>query len=145
MTDKSIRVVEIERTSAKRYAARNARGGVIQIGTGDGDTFTPVELFLAAIGACTGIDVDVVTSRRAEPSVFRIRVTGDKIRDEAGLNRMENLEVGFTITFPEGEGGDAARAVLPRTVKISHDRLCTVSQTVERGTPVAVSVASAVA
>jgi putative redox protein len=145
MSGKSIRVVEIERTSTKRYAARNTRGGVIQIGSGDGDTFTPVELLLAAIGACTGIDVDVVTSRRAEPSVFRIRVTGDKIRDEAGVNRLENLEVGFTVSFPEGEAGDAAREVLPRTVRISHDRLCTVSQTVERGTPVAVTLASAVA
>ena len=135
MTDESIRVVDIERTGARHYAARNARGGVIQIGSGDGDTFTPVELFLAAIGACGGIDVDSITSKRAEPSVFRIRVTGDKIRDEAG-NRMVNLAVEFTVAFPEGEAGDAARAVLDRSVQMSHDRLCTVSRTVEVGTPV---------
>ena len=141
MSEKSIRVVDIERTSAGRYAARNARGGVIEIGTGEGSSFTPVELFLAAIGACTAIDVDLITSRRAEPSVFLVRVTGDKIRDEAGANRMENLEVGFTVTFPEGEAGDAARAALPRSVRMSHDRLCTVSRTVERGTPVAIAVA----
>ena len=140
MTEKSIRVVDIERTSAGRYAARNARGAVIEIG-GEGDSFTPVELFLAAIGTCTAIDVDLITGRRAEPSVFLVRVTGDKIRDEAGLNRMENLEVRFAVTFPEGEAGDAARAALPRSVQISHDRLCTVSRTVERGTPVAIAIA----
>jgi len=143
MSDESIRVVEIERTGTRRYAARNSRGGIIQISSGEGDTFTPVELFLAAIGACTGIDVDLITSKRAEPNVFRVRVTGDKIRDEAGINRMENLEVAFTVAFPDGEAGDAARAVLDRSIRMSHDRLCTVSRTVERGTPVAIAVTSA--
>ena len=143
MSDESIRVVEIERTGARHYAARNTRGGVIQIGSGEGDTFTPVELFLAAIGACTGIDVDLITSKRSEPTVFRVRVTGTKIRDDAGVNRMENLEVAFTVAFPEGEAGDAARAVLDRSVRMSHDRLCTVSQTVERGTEVAIAINSA--
>jgi uncharacterized OsmC-like protein len=139
MSDESFRVVDIERTSAQHYAARNARGGVIQIGSGAGDTFTPVELFLAAIGACSAIDVDAITSRRAEPGVFRVRVTGDKIRDGAG-NRMENLAVEFTVAFPDGEAGDAARAMLDRSVQMSHDRLCTVSRTVEVGTPVAARI-----
>jgi len=44
--------------------------------------------------------------------------------------------VTFRITFPEGEGGDKARALLPDAVKKSHERLCTVSRTVEQGTPV---------
>lgn len=43
----------------------------------------------------------------------------------------------FQVRFPEGEAGDAARAVLPEMVTRSHDRLCTVTRTVERGTPVA--------
>jgi uncharacterized OsmC-like protein len=47
-----------------------------------------------------------------------------------------NLVVEFAITFPEGEAGDKARETLPRAVKMSHDRLCTVSRTVELGTPV---------
>ena len=38
--------------------------------------------------------------------------------------------------FPHGEADDAARAVLPEAVRRSHDRLCTVSRTVELGTPV---------
>jgi putative redox protein len=40
------------------------------------------------------------------------------------------------VRFPEGEAGDAARTVLPRTVALSHDKHCTVSRTVERGTPI---------
>jgi uncharacterized OsmC-like protein len=45
------------------------------------------------------------------------------------------------VSFPEGAEGDAARAILPRAVKLSHDRLCTVSRTVEIGTPVKSTVA----
>jgi putative redox protein len=41
----------------------------------------------------------------------------------------------------EGEGADKARALLPEAVRLSHDRLCTVSNTVRRGTPVKMAVA----
>jgi uncharacterized OsmC-like protein len=140
MTDDTVRSVDIERTSIGRYVARNVRGGSITMGTGEEDSFTPVELLLAAIGGCTAIDVDLITSRRAEPSEFVVKVTGDKIRDEAGGNRMDNLRVEFTVTFPDGEAGDAARQALPRSVQMSHDRLCTVSRTVELGTPVSIAI-----
>jgi putative redox protein len=139
VADNTLRSVVVERTSAGRYAVRNVRGGSMTIGTGEDADFTPVELLLAAIGGCTGADVDAITSRRAEPDQFIVRVSGDKVRDAAG-NRLENLTVEFTVRFPDGPAGDAAREVLPSAVQKSHDRICTVTRTVERGTPVSVSV-----
>lgn len=136
MSDDSLRTVEIERTGVGRYVLRNARGGSVSIGTGQDSDFTPVELLLAALGGCAAVDVDLVTSRRAEPDEFRVTVTGDKIRDEAGVNRMRNLRVEFVVTFPGGTEGDAAREALPRIIRLSRERLCTVSRTVESGTPV---------
>ena len=133
----SLRQVHFERIANSSYRVHNARGGSITVGSGGADTdFTPVELLLAAIGTCSAIDVDIVVSRRAEPTEFSAVVRGDKIRDAEEGNRMENLAVEFTIRFPEGEDGDKAREALPRSVKMSHDRLCTVSRTVELGTPV---------
>ncbi len=140
MTDDTLRSVDIERSSVGRYVVRNVRGGSIPVGSGEDDSFTPVELLLAAIGGCTAIDVDLITTRRAEPTRFAVRVTGDKIRGEDG-NRMENLLVVFDIAFPDGDPGDAARDMLPRAIQRSHDRICTVSRTVELGTPVSVTVA----
>jgi putative redox protein len=137
MTKDNARSVEIERTSVGAYDVRNVRGGTISLGTGDDDRFTPVELLLAALGGCSGIDVDLVVSRRAEPARFVVRVRGDKIRDESGENRLENLEVEFDVELPAGTDGDRARAIVPRLIQQSHDRLCTVTRTVERGTPVA--------
>jgi putative redox protein len=129
------RNVTITRSSAGRYTAVNGRGGTLEFGTGDVDDFTPVELLLAAIGGCTAVDVDIFTTRRAEPESFVVEVGGNKVRDEDG-NRMEELSVTFRLKFPEGEGGNAARALVPEAVKRSHDRLCTVSRTLELGTPV---------
>jgi len=44
------------------------------------------------------------------------------------------------VRFPEGDGGDAAREMLPKLVKRSHDEWCTVSRTVELGTKVTATV-----
>jgi uncharacterized OsmC-like protein len=140
MTEGTKRSVDIERASVGRYVVHNVRGGTITVGGGDDDTFTPVELLLAAIGTCTAIDVDLITSRRAEPTEFSVEVTGDKIRDAAAGNRIQNLRVEFTVTFPEGEAGDAAREALPSAVRRSHDRICTVSRTVQLGTPVSTEI-----
>ena len=141
MSADTFRSVDIERTSLGNYVVRNVRGGSLSMGTGEDGSFTPVELLLAAIGGCTSIDVDHITSRRAEPTRFSVKVTGDKVRDEAGGNRMQNLMVEFTVTFPADADGDRAREALPRSLQQSHDRLCTVSRTVESGTPVSIVVA----
>ncbi len=141
MTDGSARSVEITRLELGRYEAVNPRGGTLRFGSGEGgdDEFTPVELLLTAIAGCTAADVDYITVKRAEPTTFEVHARGTKVRDETG-NRMEDIVVRLEIRVPDGEEGDAARAVLPSAVQRSHDRLCTVSRTVERGTPVAVEV-----
>jgi uncharacterized OsmC-like protein len=134
--DKGHRQVIIDRLRTSHYTVTNERGGSISVGDGSDDSFTPVELLLTAIGGCTAIDVDMLTARRAEPDSFQIAVEGTKIRDEQHANRMTDITVTFKITFPDGEDGDKARAVLPDAVKVSHDRLCTVSRTIEIGTPI---------
>jgi len=136
MADDTLRSVTLQRTSLGQYEVHNARGGTITIGVGDGSDFTPVELLLAALGGCTGADVDYITSKRAQPDSFSVHVTGDKVRDETGGNRLVNLAIELRVTFPEGTAGDTAREALPRAARMSHDRLCTVSRTVELGTPV---------
>jgi putative redox protein len=134
-TEDTHRQVSIERVANSRYAVTNARGGQITVATGDGPEFTPVELLMIAIGACTAVDVDILTSRRAEPESFQVTVDAEKVRDAQG-NRLTDIVVTFRVGFPDGQDGDKARAILPEAVQMSHDRLCTVSRTVELGTPI---------
>jgi uncharacterized OsmC-like protein len=135
-SDSAHRGVRLKRVANSRYVATNDRGGEMTIGTGDGTDFTPVDLLLAGIGGCTAVDVDILTSRRAEPDAFEVLVDAEKVRDAAG-NHLTDIVMTFRIRFPDGEQGDKARALLPDAVKKSHDRLCTVSRTVELGTPIA--------
>ena len=146
MTENTLRSVTVERTGTGQFTATNPRGGTISFGTGsasDGETdFTPVELLLAALGGCTAVDVDIATARHSEPTEFTVTVTGNKVGDELG-NRLTDLAVAFSVAFPDDEAGARARAILPRAVKVSHDKLCTVSRTVETGTPVTATVKEA--
>jgi putative redox protein len=132
------RSVSLTRIEKGLYEVRNSRGGVIRCG-GGGDTedFTPVELFLTAMAACGGSDVDWMTSRLAEPEVYELAAEGVKKKDDRG-NYLDDIVITFRARFPEGEDGDRARARFPDAMARSHDRLCTVTQTVTRGMPVEV-------
>jgi uncharacterized OsmC-like protein len=140
--DDTWRGVEVDRTSPGRYVARNVRGGELVVSSQDDADFTPVELLLVALAGCGAVNVDELTSRRAEPEVFHVSAEGHKIRDEGG-GHLVDLSVTFTLRFPEGADGDRAREFLPRAVQQTHDRICTVSRTVELGEPVEYSVVEA--
>lgn len=142
MADDGHRRVTLERLSTGVYQATNPAGAELTFGSADHTRFSPVELLLAAIGGCSAVDVDVVTGRRAEPERFEVVVEADKIRDDDG-NVLRDLRLTFRVAFPSGPEGDQAREVLPRAVRTSHDRTCTVSRTIEAGTPVRVHIAGA--
>lgn len=137
------RRIDLTRLALGSYEISNARGGTITIGDGTSDDFTPVELLLAALAGCSSVDVDHITSRRAEPESFTVVAEGVKASTPESGNHMRDLEITFRVGFPEGEGGDAAREAFPRSVAQSRDRLCTVSRTVQLGAPVAMTAEDA--
>ena len=136
------RGIDVTRTGAGRFEATNQRGGVLPIGDGDDGDFTPVELLLAALAGCAAVNVEAITTRRATPTSFLVSGEGHKIRDDTG-NHMVDLLVSVDITFPEGPDGDRAREMLPRAVRQTHERICTVSRTVALGEPVEYAVVEA--
>lgn len=128
----TLRSVELTRTGPMTLDARNVRGGVLSVGSGDSEDFTPVELLLVALGACGAVDLEHITGKRADPDRFDVHVEGHKVRDENG-NHMVGLTVLFNVEFPPGEAGDRARGAVPRALRQVQDRLCTVGRTVQLG------------
>lgn len=128
----TLRSVDLVMMGAHRFKATNRRGGVLPIGPGEDPDFTPIELLLAALAGCGAIDLELVTAKRAPFEEFSARATGHKVRDEQG-NHLVQLKVTFDVTFPAGEEGDAARAVVPRTLQQIEERLCSVGRTVSLG------------
>ena len=99
-----------------------------------------VKRFMAALESGDGVTACSLLTKRAEAESGQIRSSGHKVRDEAG-NHLVDLEVVFDLRYPEGAEGDAARAALPMALQRSNDRLCTVSRTVQIGTPVRATLA----
>ena len=131
----ALRRIDLTKIGEGRYKATNARGGVLPVGSGDDPDFTPVELLLAALAGCSAIDVDLITGKRAAATAFDVRAEGEKVRDEQG-NHLVDLRLTFEVRFPDGDDGDRAREVLPRSIAQSRDRLCTVGRTVQLGGPI---------
>jgi uncharacterized OsmC-like protein len=132
--DPDRRVVRMRRLDTGVYEATNSRGGTLRFGSKAGADFTPVELLLAALGGCSAVDIDVVTGRRALPSQFDVMVAATVVKDDG--NRLSDVEVRFELAFPPGAGGDAAATVAPKAARVSHERTCTVSRSLELPTPV---------
>ncbi len=133
--DPTFRYVDLTRMGKERYLATNRRGGVLPIGSGDDPDFSPVELLLAALAGCAAVDIDLITGKRVDATTFEMRTTGHKVRDENG-SHLVDLLIHLDVRFPEGEAGDHARAMLPRAIQQTRDRLCTVGRTVALGEPV---------
>ena len=142
MSEDTARRVDLVRTGPLRLRATNSRGTTLDIGSGDDAEFTPVELLLVALAGCSAIDVDSITGKRAEPEHFGVVAEAEKVRDGDG-NHLSDIRLDFAVDFPATDGGAAAEAVLRRAIQMSHDRLCTVSRTVELGTPVRVRLRGA--
>ncbi|MEZ5186424.1 MAG: OsmC family protein [Candidatus Nanopelagicales bacterium] len=127
--------VTVTRDQLGSYIATNLAGAQLHFGEGE-DDFSPVELLLVALAGCTGMDVDYLTSRRAEPDEFVIVADAESVKDAVDGNVLADLTVTFRLRFPEGSDGDRARIALPAAIQRSHDRLCTVGRTIERPTAI---------
>src|SRR5215207_7223734 len=96
------RSVGLTKIGEGRFKATNARGGETFMGSGGDDPdFTPVELLLAAMAGCSGIDVDLITRKRAGATTFDLTCEGHKVRDEQG-NHLTGLRLVFDVRFPDG-------------------------------------------
>lgn len=138
-SDPALRSIELTRDATGRYTARNAAGASVVFGQAE-DLMSPVELLLAALAGCSAVDVDTVTSRRAEPDEFRVSATGRKVLDDGGASRVDALHLSFHLAFDDDAAGRQAAGMVDRLVALSHDKHCTVSRTIEHGTAVGYDV-----
>ncbi len=107
-------------------------GRIVMGPKGTPNSFTPVELLLAAIAGCSGIDLQTVGKNAGfDPGEFEMRVRGSKPLGGDGLT-----EITVEYTVP-GIDDDALEPLITDA-----EKLCTVSLTVENSCPVDSVVAS---
>ena len=125
--------VRVRRDKHASFTAINARGAEIRIGRSqDGPDFSPVELLMAALGACAGLSADNVIARRlGEDAPVEVFVDADK--DEEA-DRLTRVRMRFDLDL--SGLSETERTTLATLARRAVQATCTVSHTVEPGTPV---------
>jgi uncharacterized OsmC-like protein len=129
--------LEIERSATHEFTARNARGAVVKIGRVGGEgSFTPGELLQIAAAGCAAVTAEELVVRRSgEGARFAATVGNDRRR---GAHEYDALHVGLDVDLSSLDG--AARERVAAAIRTAVERECTVSRTIEKGTPVTLDV-----
>ncbi|WP_284328045.1 OsmC family protein [Demequina litorisediminis] len=127
--------VTLTREAEGVYVARNPAGAEYRFGYNVDGALSAVELLMVAIAGCSATDLDMMTSRRAEPTRFDVTATADKVGGSTPAI-LRDIDVAFDVAFPEGPDGDKARARVAAALKSAEERTCTVSRTVVHGADV---------
>lgn len=125
--------VSVQRTAQGHFRATNAAGVQVEVGTGE-DVFTPVELLLAALGACSSIDPDTVISRRTEPRSFAAEVSADYVREDE--NYLQDVLIQLAVELDDSPDTRRVARTVERALAQAHGKTCTVARTLERTTQV---------
>ncbi|WP_329455655.1 OsmC family protein [Streptomyces sp. NBC_01497] len=129
--------LEIERTGSHEFTARNARGAVVTIGRVGGEgSFTPGELLQLAAAGCAAVTVEELVVRRSgEDARFLASVSNDR---RPGSHEYDALHVGLDVDLSALD--EAARERVAAAIRTAVERECTVSRTIEKGTPVTLDI-----
>lgn len=135
MSDTSVTVTH---TGSHTFEATNARGAKALVGRSGADgVFSPGELLLAAVAACVGVTADSLVVRRVgEDAAFRVVADRTKESEDA----HEFLAISSELEVDMSALDDEQRQALITAVDRAVDRLCTVSRTIKKGTPVTLTI-----
>ncbi len=131
--------VEIRRDGSHRFTARNDRGGEVAIGRDDApEAFTPGELLLAAIAGCSAVTTENLLVRRIGEDA-ELAVHADRDKDPEDPHKFSSVRVSFDVDLTEIQD-DTERDRIVDAAERAVARFCTVSRSVEEGTPIHLSI-----
>ncbi|MBK7093192.1 MAG: OsmC family protein [bacterium] len=120
--------VTLEWIGAKQFEATNIedvkfRMDVKKKGGGAGIYASPTDHLLAAVGACSGIDVvGILDKMRQELTSLRIDVIGEQVEENPKYFR--SIKITYLLT-----GTNLDRAKVEQAVTLSQDKYCSVRAT----------------
>jgi putative redox protein len=85
---------------------------------GEGSGFTPIQLLLAALGGCTGIDVvHILRKQRQQISSLEVKVSGKRVADPPRVYNEVHVE--YRIS-----GMNIDERAVQRAIRLSEDTYC---------------------
>ncbi len=126
----TIRTAVLELLDASNFRASTGTGRRTEFGDGEIGALSPVETVLAALGACSAMDViSIAGKKRQAIDEYRIHLRGDQ-RDEYPQVYTE-IEVVHEVT-----GVDISEAAIRRSIELSATKYCPVSAMISAGATV---------
>ena len=124
----TLKSVRLEHRGGMAFHAEPSSGHPLDFDDRQANTGgSPVETVLSALGACSGMDViGIVTKKRQNVTAYRVEVRGSQ-RDEYPQVYSE-----ITVTH-EVEGRDISEAAVRRAIELSATKYCPVSAMVAAG------------
>lgn len=112
--------VELTHEGGMRFGAHSVRGAEITLDT-EGPAFSPMQLLLAALGGCTGIDVvSILKKMRQDVTDYRIEVDGVRAEDHPRV--YTEITVRHIV-----EGNNLSPEMVERAVSLSDEKYCSVA------------------
>jgi putative redox protein len=126
----TIRTALLEHLDGSNFRSSTGTDRRIEFGDVATGALSPVETVLAALGACTAMDViSIATKKRQAIDDYRIHLRGDQ-RDEYPQVYTE-IEV-----IHEVAGADLSEAAIRRSIELSATKYCPVSAMISAGATV---------
>jgi putative redox protein len=124
------RTALLEHLDGTNFRTSTGTGRRIEFGDVASGALSPVETVLAALGACTAMDViSIATKKRQAIDEYRIHLRGDQ-RDEYPQVYTE-IEVVHEVT-----GRDLSETAVRRSIELSATKYCPVSTMISAGATV---------
>jgi len=126
----TIRTAVLEHVGESNFRASTGTGRRIEFGDVEIGALSPVETVLAALGACTAMDViSIAAKKRQAIDDYRIHLRGDP-RDEYP-QVYTDIEVVHEVS-----GVDISEAAIRRSIELSATKYCPVSAMISAGATV---------
>lgn len=116
------REIVAEWQGGSTFIGKNARGGSVQMGTlNERPGVSPMELILAGLAGCTGIDiVDIMEKKRQPLKALKVVVRGK--RTDCYPKKYSDIEITYQIW-----GDDIDPRAVERAIELSEKKYCSVS------------------
>ncbi len=116
------REIEAEWQGGGTFIGRNPKGGMVQMGMlNERPGVSPMELILAGLAGCTGIDiVDILEKKRQPLKGLKVRVRGSRREEYPKI--FTEIEIIYLIW---GDGIDPK--AVERAIQLSEEKYCSVS------------------
>jgi putative redox protein len=129
--DNTWREVTAEWQGEISFIGRNPNGGTVQMGKiGDKPGISPMELLLAGLAGCTGMDIASILTKQRQAFVgLKVHVRGKRATDYPMV--FTELEVTYLLW---GEGIDPK--AVERAVQLSEEKYCSVGLMLSKAAPI---------